>query len=124
MLILKTQLNTQKEIFLKFINYTVFRGYYSGNKDACFLGQKGSKMRQNRTKIIQYIENCLSFEFKQVFRTFIYLTTTQFIFNKGITTIFRFIRRFCGKSIGVFVQRYSQKESYGRHIKPSHNFYQ
>lgn len=23
------------------------------------LGQKGSKMRQNRTKIIQYIENCL-----------------------------------------------------------------
>ena len=59
MLILKTLLNTQKENLLKFINYTVFRGYYLGNKDACFLGQKGSKMRQNRTKIIQYIENCL-----------------------------------------------------------------
>ena len=59
MLILQTQLNTQKAIFLTFINYTVFRGYYLGNKDACFLGQKGSKMRQNRTKIIQYIENCL-----------------------------------------------------------------
>ncbi|WP_217622177.1 hypothetical protein, partial [Bacteroides ovatus] len=59
MLILKTQLNTQKEIFLKFINYTVFRGYYSGNKDASFLGQKRPKMRQNRTKIIQHIKNCL-----------------------------------------------------------------
>jgi hypothetical protein len=50
---LTAQPNTHKEIFLRFIDYTVFRGYYSSHKDARIYEEKGPNMNQNRTIIIQ-----------------------------------------------------------------------